>query len=130
MPAPLGAKCVWDGSFYPPVLGLGPGRATNPETYAPRAFGHFGTLRNKGANKTRTYVSSILTDAWPKTKIVLGSITNFMEIHFYDMQRTAAASSRQILVVVATIRRQLLFVRRKTTTLIPYMIIYIHIEII
>ena len=54
MPAPLGAKCVWDGSFYPPVLGLGPGRATNPETYAPRAFGHFGTLRNKGANKTRT----------------------------------------------------------------------------
>ena len=36
-------------------LGLGPGRTTNPETYAPRAFGHFGTLRDQGANKMRTY---------------------------------------------------------------------------
>ena len=60
----------------------------------------------------------------------LGALQTLWKSFFCDMQRTAAASSVQILVVVATIRRQLPFVRRKTTTLIPYMIIYIHIEII
>ena len=55
MPPPLGAKCVRDGFCYPPVSSLGPGRSQTL-TFMPRVRSVcFGTLRNQGANQTRTY---------------------------------------------------------------------------